>query len=88
MKVLTHQNFILCRYLSSASTESIENDRDDDREATVRTRLEVYHAQTRPLVDYYSRWADGSTAGAPRYRKISGLGTVEEIRGRAFSALV
>lgn len=62
--------------------------RDDDREATVRTRLEVYHAQTRPLVDYYSKWAANGAAGAPRYRKISGLGTVDEIRGRAFAALV
>ena len=62
--------------------------RDDDREATVRTRLEVYHAQTRPLVDYYSKWAVNGAAGAPRYRKISGLGTVDEIRGRAFAALV
>lgn len=62
--------------------------RDDDREATVRTRLEVYHAQTRPLVDYYSKWAVDGAAGTPRYRKISGLGTVDEIRGRAFAALV
>jgi adenylate kinase len=62
--------------------------RDDDREATVRTRLEVYHAQTRPLVDYYSKWADSGTAGAPHYRKISGMGTVDEIRGRVFEALV
>ena len=62
--------------------------RDDDREATVRTRLEVYHAQTRPLVDYYSKWADSGAAGAPHYRKISGLGTVDEIRGRVFEALV
>jgi adenylate kinase len=62
--------------------------RDDDLEATVRTRLEVYHAQTRPLVDYYSKWAVAGATGAPRYRKISGLGTVDEIRGRAFAALV
>jgi adenylate kinase len=62
--------------------------RDDDREATVRTRLEVYHAQTRPLVDYYSKWAGSGTAGAPHYRKISGMGTVDEIRGRVFAALV
>ena len=62
--------------------------RDDDREATVRTRLEVYHAQTSPLVDYYSKWAVDGAAEAPRYRKISGLGTVDEIRGRAFAALV
>jgi adenylate kinase len=54
----------------------------------VRKRLEVYHAQTRPLVDYYSRWAAGGDARAPRYRRISGLGTVDAIRERAFAALV
>lgn len=61
--------------------------RDDDQEATVRTRLDVYHSQTRPLVDYYSKWAALGQADAPRYRKISGLGSVDEIRTRAFSAL-
>lgn len=61
--------------------------RDDDLEATVRTRLDVYHSQTRPLVDYYSQWAALGQADAPRYRKISGLGTVDEIRMRAFAAL-
>ena len=65
--------------------------RDDDREETVRKRLEVYHAQTSQLVDYYSKWAErGSQAGepaAPKYRKISGLGAVDDIRQRAFDAL-
>ena len=61
--------------------------RDDDREETVKKRLEVYHAQTRPLVDFYSRWAATGAAGAPRYRKISGLGSVEDIRARAIKAL-
>lgn len=61
--------------------------RDDDREETVRKRLEIYHAQTKPLVDYYSKWAATGDARAPRYRKISGLGAVEEIRERAFAAL-
>lgn len=61
--------------------------RDDDLESTVRTRLDVYHSQTRPLVDYYSQWAALAVADAPRYRKISGLGTVDEIRARAFAAL-
>ena len=60
--------------------------RDDDKVDTVRKRLEVYHMQTRPLVQYYSESATGS-AGAPRYRRISGLGTVEEIRKRALDAL-
>ena len=61
--------------------------REDDKEATVRRRLEVYHDQTRPLVDYYAKWAAGGDAQAPRYRRISGLGTVDEIRQRAFDAL-
>ncbi len=61
--------------------------RDDDKEETVRKRLEVYHAQTSVLVDYYSRWAASGAAGAPKYRKVVGVGSVDEIRQRAFDAL-
>jgi adenylate kinase len=61
--------------------------RDDDREETVRKRLEVYQAQTRPLVDFYSRWAAAGAADAPKYGRISGLGSVEDIRDRAIAAL-
>jgi adenylate kinase len=61
--------------------------RDDDREETVRKRLDVYRAQTRPLVDYYGKWAASGDAEAPKYRKISGTGPVEEIRNRALAAL-
>ena len=61
--------------------------RDDDREETVRKRLEVYRQQTRPLVEYYTRWAAMGDARAPRTQRISGLGSVEEIRARAFAAL-
>jgi len=61
--------------------------RDDDREETVRKRLEVYRKQTRPLVEYYSNWAAQGDARAPKYRKISGVGSVAEIRDRAFAAL-
>lgn len=61
--------------------------RDDDKEETVRKRLDVYAAQTRPLVDYYSGWAKQDPAAAPKYRAISGLGTVEEITQRVFAAL-
>ena len=61
--------------------------RDDDSEATVRTRLEVYHSQTRPLVAYYSTWAGAGDPTAPRYRRISGIGSVDTIRERAFAAL-
>jgi len=61
--------------------------RDDDQEATVLKRLEIYHAQTQPLIEYYNRWAAAAGARAPKCRKISGQGTVEEIRGRAFEVL-
>jgi adenylate kinase len=61
--------------------------RDDDREDTVRKRLEVYHAQTRALVEYYSKLAAAGQPGAPKYRRILGVGPVEEIRSRAFDAL-
>jgi adenylate kinase len=61
--------------------------RVDDAEETVRNRLAVYKSQTRPLVEYYSKWADSGTAEAPRYRKISGTGSVEEITLRALAAL-
>ena len=61
--------------------------REDDREETVRKRLEVYRAQTQPLIQFYARWAATGAAGAPACRSISGLGGVEEIRDRAFAAL-
>jgi len=61
--------------------------RDDDREETVRKRLEVYRSQTRPLVDYYGNWAKGGDARAPKYRKISGKGAVDDITRRVFAAL-
>jgi adenylate kinase len=53
----------------------------------VKKRLEVYRAQTRPLVDYYGKWAAAGDAKAPKYRRISGTGPVEEIRQRVFAAL-
>jgi adenylate kinase len=55
--------------------------RDDDREETVRKRLEVYRKQTRPLVDYYKG------LGTVKYRKISGMGSVDEVKQRIFAAL-
>ena len=61
--------------------------RDDDREETVKKRLDVYSAQTRPLVDYYASWAKKDPENAPRYRSISGTGSVEEITARAMAAL-
>lgn len=61
--------------------------RDDDKPETVRKRLDVYHSQTEPLVAFYSKWAGEGDPNAPRYRKISGTGSVEDIRDQAFSAL-
>ena len=61
--------------------------REDDKEETVKTRLDVYSAQTRPLVDYYANWAKADPAAAPKYRAISGTGGVDEITARAFEAL-
>ena len=61
--------------------------RDDDREETVKKRLEVYSAQTRPLVDYYAKWAKDQPQEAPKYRAISGHGSVEDIKARALAAL-
>ncbi|UXH80037.1 adenylate kinase [Roseateles amylovorans] len=61
--------------------------RDDDKEETVKKRLEVYQSQTRPLVDYYSNWAASGDAQAPQYRRIEGIGSVDEITSRALAAL-
>ena len=61
--------------------------REDDKEETVKKRLQVYSDQTRPLVDYYSNWAKAEPQAAPQYRAISGTGSVEEITARAFAAL-
>ena len=61
--------------------------REDDREDTVRKRLEVYRNQTRPLVDFYGKWAASGDPRAPRYRKIEGVGSVETIGQRLLAAL-
>jgi adenylate kinase len=61
--------------------------RDDDREETVRKRLEVYHAQTRPLVDYYAKWAAQGDPQAPQYRKVDGLAGVDAVRDACLAAL-
>lgn len=61
--------------------------REDDKEETVKKRLDVYSAQTRPLVDYYSQWAAQDAAHAPKYRAINGTGSVEDITTRAMTAL-
>jgi len=61
--------------------------RVDDQEETVKKRLAVYAQQTRPLVEYYQRWAASGDPEAPAYRKISGTGSVDEITARALAAL-
>jgi len=61
--------------------------RDDDREETVRKRLAVYHTQTAPLIGFYSTWRDSGDSKAPRYLKIAGVGSLEDIRDRIFSSL-
>ena len=61
--------------------------RKDDEEATVKNRLAVYSAQTRPLVKYYSDWAQQQPASAPKYRAVEGVGDVEAITAKVFAAL-
>ncbi|MFO0444642.1 MAG: adenylate kinase, partial [Betaproteobacteria bacterium] len=61
--------------------------RDDDKEETVRKRLQVYQSQTRPLVEYYSSWAATGEPGAPRYARIAVPGSVDELSARVMAAL-
>jgi len=53
--------------------------RVDDREETVRRRLEIYENQTSPLKQYYADWADSNAEGSPRYIRVDGIGNVEDI---------
>ena len=61
--------------------------RDDDQEDTVKKRLDVYHEQTEPLIEYYSKWASSGEANSPKYFKVNGIGKVEEIREQIFSGI-
>lgn len=61
--------------------------REDDKEETVRKRLDVYHAQTKPLVDYYSQWAQSGAAGAPQYSAVVGTGAVDAVKQAVLAAL-
>ncbi len=61
--------------------------RDDDKEETVLNRLSIYHAQTKPLVAYYQRWAASGEPGAPKHRKVNGLASVDAVRAAAIAAL-
>lgn len=61
--------------------------RDDDREETVRKRLQVYLEQTKPLVAYYTKWAAAGDLGAPHFVRVNGQGSVQEVRDQVFSFL-
>jgi len=61
--------------------------REDDKEETVKKRLEVYHSQTKPLVEYYANWAKSGAAGAPKHVKVNGLGEMNRIRNNIFAVL-
>ncbi|MDM8564832.1 adenylate kinase [Candidatus Halobeggiatoa sp. HSG11] len=61
--------------------------RDDDKEETVKNRLSIYHEQTEPLIEYYSKWANSGEANSPKYVRIEGIGKVEEIRDSIFNAM-
>jgi adenylate kinase len=62
--------------------------RDDDNEETVRKRLDIYHSQTKPLVEFYSRWANSGEAGAPKYARVEGTGkSVDENRDAVLATL-
>ncbi len=61
--------------------------RDDDKEETVKRRLDIYHSQTRPLIEYYSKWFATGDAKAPKCRKIAGVGNIDQIRQAVFDAL-
>ena len=61
--------------------------RDDDREETVRKRLDVYHSQTKPLVEFYSKWAAAGNAKAPQYRRIAGVCSLDAIKNALLASL-
>jgi adenylate kinase len=61
--------------------------RDDDKEETVRKRLAIYHSQTQPLIEYYSKWSGSGATGAPKHCKVSGVGSLDSIRSAVFAAL-
>ena len=61
--------------------------RDDDKEETVKKRLQVYHSQTKPLIEYYQKWSATGDPKAPKCRKIAGVGSIDQIRQAAFDAL-
>ncbi|MBI42990.1 adenylate kinase [uncultured Marinobacter sp.] len=61
--------------------------REDDKEETVRKRLQVYHEQTAPLIDFYRDWASREPEAAPTYVRVEGVGSLDSIRDRILSQL-
>ena len=61
--------------------------RADDKEDTVKARLDVYHEQTEPLISYYSEYADAGEENSPKYIKINGIGGVDDIKNSIFAGL-
>ncbi len=61
--------------------------RDDDKEETVRKRLDIYHSQTKPLVTFYTTWKNAGDAAAPKVAKVAGVGSVDEITARVLGTL-
>jgi len=62
--------------------------RDDDKEDTIKKRLEVYHEQTELLVEYYSTQAQNGSNTSPKYVKVSGVGSLDAIKEKIFDALL
>jgi len=61
--------------------------RADDREETVRKRLQIYHEMTEPLVEYYLSWGHTAESTAPVYIGVDGIGTMESVRDAISQAL-
>jgi len=61
--------------------------RDDDKEETVRSRLDVYHQQTKPLIQYYSEWAQTGGKDAPQYHQVDGIGAVDSVTAQILTIL-
>lgn len=61
--------------------------RPDDNEITTRKRLQVYHEQTRPLIDYYTQWVNDAPATAPRFQRLSGVGSLQDVNDRLMACL-
>jgi adenylate kinase len=61
--------------------------REDDKEETVKARLKVYHDQTEPLIAYYTEWSEAGSEGSPKYVKVHGIGSVDQIRDQVLGGL-